>query len=204
MFKTYFKKYVNNKEKCEMKKSILMLFSLFLIIGLVGCGEKNEKPTPTATSVLTAFKEAGLLIYKEVVFTAETDTNQLLGRPNSYIAKIDFNDKNTVDRLITMQKEEILKITDVPQVGFETDEDWKKLVMIERLGGTIEEFNNKEDTQKRFDYLESLQNSGLNITSNEYRTLQNNILLRIDSDVLPEQAKKYEETFKSLFEEINK
>ena len=54
-------------------------------------------PTPNqnlnAEDVLNALKAAKLPIEKDIVYTAENDPNKLLGRPNQYIGKANWNDK---------------------------------------------------------------------------------------------------------------
>ena len=56
-----------------------------------------ETPSPvlsakleTAEDYANALKDAGLPIWKIEVWTAETDPNEKLGRPNEYTSKIDF------------------------------------------------------------------------------------------------------------------
>lgn len=46
----------------------------------------------TAEDVLNALKAAGLPVEKEIVYTAENDPNKLLGRPNQYTGKANWND----------------------------------------------------------------------------------------------------------------
>lgn len=53
-------------------------------------------PTPvnplTSQQVLNAFKTANLPIADVVIYTDETDPNNLLGRPHQYVGKINFTD----------------------------------------------------------------------------------------------------------------
>lgn len=53
-------------------------------------------PTPqenlTAETVLDAVKAAKLPVEKETVYTAESDPNKLMGRPNQYTGKASWND----------------------------------------------------------------------------------------------------------------
>lgn len=44
--------------------------------------------------LIRAFKDAGLSVIDEVIYTSSTDPNKKLGRPGEYIAKINFNDSN--------------------------------------------------------------------------------------------------------------
>lgn len=73
------------------------------MILLMGCSKEQqaavsevqkpiEKTTLTAAEVYQGLKAAGLPIGKYVEYTAETDSNKLLGRPGQYIGKVNFED----------------------------------------------------------------------------------------------------------------
>jgi hypothetical protein len=47
----------------------------------------------TAAQVLEAFKNGGVPVENEVIYTAESDPNNLLGRPHQYTGKASWNDK---------------------------------------------------------------------------------------------------------------
>ena len=131
--------------------------------------DKTNKSQLTAEEITNKLKEKGLNIGKIVVYTEETDLNNLLGRPNQYISKVQFED--------TRLSQEFIE-----------DNDAK--------GGTIETFNNKEDMQKRKNYIESISSSSSifaqYIYGNEY------VLLRLDNELTPSQAKEYETTFNEI------
>lgn len=92
-----------------MKRQNINSLTLFLstVIFFFGCGSQNAldtsqkematvaKPNPTLTAeeIIKSLKAAKLPIEKEIVFTAESDPNKLLGRPNQYIGKASWNDK---------------------------------------------------------------------------------------------------------------
>ena len=91
-------------------------------------------PTATPTSlpltieeVIGLFVEAGLPITEIVYFTEETDLNELLGRPNQYIAKANWTDERI--------------------------NGWQEGV---QAGGSIELFLNPIDMKARKDYLETV------------------------------------------------
>lgn len=76
-----------------------------MIITTAGCGSTQTQNAPapaqkqqeqvklkTAEEISAALKAKGLLIGTVVVYTAETDTNKLLGRPNQYTSKVNFAD----------------------------------------------------------------------------------------------------------------
>ena len=52
---------------------------------------------PTIDAVLKAFKEKALPIEAVEIYTAETDPNKLLGRPNQYTGKANFVDSRHKD-----------------------------------------------------------------------------------------------------------
>jgi hypothetical protein len=100
-----------------MKKLIIVLLILFLFT-LPVAAEQNF-----AEKVVDEYKKQ-LPIGKVVNYTAETDSNDLLGRPRQYIDKLSWEDTRIE------QSEDNLK------------------------GGTIELFDSKEDLEKRAKYLE--------------------------------------------------
>ena len=65
----------------------------------VACGSPAPTARAAATpeSVIAHLKAAGLPISKPVIYTAETDTNKLLGRPNQYTAKANWHDDRAPD-----------------------------------------------------------------------------------------------------------
>lgn len=94
----------------------------------------SSTPTPTPTQVpltieeiIGIFVEAGLPITEIIYYTEETDPNELLGRPNQYVAKANWTD-NRISSL---------------QGGVQA-------------GGSIELFLNPTNMQARKDYLESV------------------------------------------------
>lgn len=88
--------------------------------------EIDSQQTLTTESVLATFKKAGIPISKEEVYTGETDTNHLLGRPHQYIAKANWADGR-----------------------LEQSEDGL-------TGGTVEIFDNAEDLQTRQKYVDDI------------------------------------------------
>jgi hypothetical protein len=94
-----------------MPKFWMLVGTLLL---LTACGDANAsppiavtsqsvatQPSPVATSapsvrtagqVVDALQKSGLPITNVTVYTAETDTNHLLGRPNQYTSKANWHD----------------------------------------------------------------------------------------------------------------
>lgn len=99
-----------------MKRLLFQVgYILSIVATLVGCRSPGPKPQSspestasqarpvadlalTAEGVLSALKAANLPIENDVLYTAETDPNKLLGRPNQYVGKASWNDKR-VDAL---------------------------------------------------------------------------------------------------------
>lgn len=93
---------------------------------------QTEEPEQlvTAAEVFAYLKDNTSNIGKSVEYDEESDVNGLLGRPNQYTSKINF------------------EITTVEQ----TDPEDPK-------GGSIEVFSNVEDAQARYDYIQELGKS---------------------------------------------
>lgn len=124
-----------------------LLLALLVTGLLVGCSKSNddsvkniepskkeqtidtskENQAFTTEEYINKFKSAGLTIDKIVTYTEETDLNKQLGRPNQYIAKVNWSDSKleqpTAESLV---------------------------------GGTIEIFNNEADLQSRKQYIENV------------------------------------------------
>ena len=80
----------------------------------------------TAEEIVNLFIEKGLPLGKLEIYDEETDLNKLLGRPNQYTSKVNFED------------------TRVKQIGEYVE------------GGTVEIFNNEADAQNRETYLNTV------------------------------------------------
>lgn len=73
-----------------MKKLVGILLCSLLVFTMVGCGSSSNKKL-TAEEYGNKLKEAGLAIDNIEVTTADNDVNKLLGRPNQYTSKINFD-----------------------------------------------------------------------------------------------------------------
>lgn len=125
--------------------------------------QEQQKPHD-AKAIIEALKEAGLPIGEIEAYTAETDPNELLGRPGQYVSKANFVD--------TRIKEEVGENVEVEN------------------GGSVEVFANEEDAKRRFDYVSEIAKSGL---FSEYDYLHGTVLLRLSHKLTPDQAKEYEQ-----------
>lgn len=122
----------------------IIVLSIAVFSTLTACGKtessvnqttENQKSTGTfkvflVNDYFNAFKKAGLPIGKSTIFTAESDPNKLLGRPNQYVGKVNWED------------------TRIKQEG----DDFE--------GGSIETFSNEQDLNSRKQYVEAISKSG--------------------------------------------
>jgi len=162
-----------------MKKLLLTVLVGLLIFALAGCGgditddattdeaAKIDVTTMTAGDIMMQFQDAGFPLGEIVVYTEDTDTNSLLGRPDQYTSKASFSDSRI----------------EQPEASIEGED----AVMI---GGTVEVFENADDATARKEYIESVT-SGMSVLV-QYMYQYENVLIRIDGDLTPTQAAQYE------------
>jgi len=165
-------------------KKIMYLLVAWLMVALLGCGAATttkESPAPaqkqqeqvklkTAEEISTALKAKGLPIGTVIVYTAETDTNKLLGRPNQYVSKVKFTDTS-------------LKQSDANS--------------LEDGAGSVEFFTNAGDVKARKDYIDNIGKK-MGPLFIEYSYINGDALLRINKVFTPDQAAQYEKVFKEL------
>lgn len=175
-----------------MKKIFSILLVVVVCCGLVvGCGkkevisntpkkedapqkqkekqqeEKGDITNMTAEQIITEFKNAGFPVGNIIVYTEETDENEMLGRPNGYTSKINFPDTRL----------EQYDATDP-------------------AGGSVEVFDNEADATKRREYIDAL---GKEMSAlSEYLYQYDNVLIRLSTELTPEQAGVYEAAFNCL------
>lgn len=78
-----------------MKKTLATILSIVMgVFILVGCDIKSkpisQTKTVSAEEIFTTLQEEGLTINDLEVYTADNDPNSLLGRPNQYVSKANF------------------------------------------------------------------------------------------------------------------
>lgn len=110
------------------------------MVVLLGCGTPapvaptKEVTQPakasTAAEICSSLKASGLPMDNVIVYTEETDTNKLLGRPNQYTSKANFADTRAA---------QITK--DNP------------------VGGSVEVFANPQDAKTREEYVSNISKS---------------------------------------------
>ena len=111
-----------------MKKVIAILMLIMMTVLMIGCSQPTgASKALAAEEYVSKLKEVSLAIGETIVYTAETDSNNLLGRPNQYTSKVNFADT-------TLEQ-------------FESDDP---------QGGSVEVFNNGADAKKRKEYIDSI------------------------------------------------
>ncbi|MDO9492850.1 hypothetical protein [Acetobacterium sp.] len=166
-----------------MKRNLpLILMSVLVVIMLAGCSSGGGGSAATETSpkvdiakmsaeeIVQTFQDAGFPIENIQVLTAETDKGELLGRPNQYTSKVIFEDARS----------------DSPAAGSATEGT---------AGGSVEVFDNAKDAQARYDYIQPITENAM---FSQYLYLYENVFLRIDGALTPDQAAQYEAAFISL------
>ena len=154
--------------------NVIIVTAIIAIIGIVGSIFFSQKgnitsKNMTAEEICNELKNNNNNIGKIVVYTEETDSNNLLGRPNQYTSKVNFADNRISQEYVE-------------------ENDAK--------GGTIEVFNNKTDMKKRKEYIEQISNSSSIFA--QYIYSKGNVLLRLEKDLTPEQAQEYEKIFNQI------
>lgn len=155
--------------------NVIIVTAIIAIIGIVGSiffsrkGNIITSKNMTAEEICNELKNNNNNIGKIVVYTEETDSNNLLRRPNQYTSKVNFADNRISQEYVE-------------------ENDAK--------GGTIEVFNNKTDMKKRKEYIEQISNSSSIFA--QYIYSKGNVLLRLEKDLTPEQAQEYEKIFNQI------
>lgn len=152
----------------KRKSVVMVLIVLMLALTLSACGGQKKEEL-TAEQVVAQLKEKGAPIGEFVVYDAETDPNELLGRPDQYTGKVNFEDTN------------------VEQMDPEISDDL--------LGGSVEVFNAQKEAKARKAYIDAF--SGAPFMA-EYSYISGNILLRLDKSLTPEQAAEYRKLLEEI------
>jgi len=118
---------------------------------------------PTASGVVGALRSAGLPIGDSIDFTAESDPNHLLGRPNGYLSKTAFLDTR-LERL-------------TPDSVSADD------------GGSVEVFATPDQALARKTYIDGIGAASPMFAEYSYPAAE--VLLRLSKRLTPEQAAQY-------------
>ncbi len=153
-----------------MSKYFVVFFALFALLALVACQGSASQPM-TAEEVLNALAQANLPIGDTITFTAETDPNDLLGRPGQYISKVNFRDTR-----LSVEDDESVSTQD---------------------GGSIEVFADAQAAEARAQYIHAL-GQGVSVLA-EYDFVEGYVLLRLSRRITPAQAQEYADALAALF-----
>jgi hypothetical protein len=124
----------------------------------------------TAEDVLNVLVDSGLPVGGNIIYTAETDPNNMLGRPGGYTSKVNFHDT----RLSIEYQDE-----------FDTGD-----------GGSIEVFPDVEAAMLRAEYLTAIGAAFPAFA--EYHIQSGNILLRLSRRLTPDEITAYEVAMENL------
>lgn len=146
-----------------MKKFAAVLLAIGVCFAVVACGgggeeikEKNKEPV-TAKDVVDFLADNELPIGKVVVYDANTDPNGLLGRPNQYTSKVNFEDTRHPIDTFGMTEQEMQEQMDT------FDDPW----MFDPVN-SIEVFENEADMKSRKSYLEGLTQGSSRLGEYDY------------------------------------
>jgi len=155
--------------------AVLLLVAVVAIVNVVDSGSRLSLPSLSgplsADEVLQGLKDNEMPIGESVAYTAKTDPNDLLGRPDQYTSKVMFKDTR-------LKPDPISKKFDVQN------------------GGSIEVFKDEDDARARAKYLKELTKSFSPFAEYSYR--EGTVLLRLSHRLTPKQATEYEDALKDL------
>ena len=171
-----------------MKKTLILIL-LSTALTACGGGEKDQDipkqeeaqeverkvAVTEPTELIQAFKDSGLPIGDVVIHSAESDPNNLLGRPDGYTASAHFEDTSV-----------------------EQDQPFEEGETVLPKGGVIEVWGTQEKAEARKTYIEEVNNTFNMPGLKQYMYIHKDVLLRLEYDIIPDQAKKYEDVLKSL------
>lgn len=172
-----------------MKKLLALAATVAVAAALSGCGQAAEPEVEVpkydgmdAAQVVDFLKSEGLPIEDVVVYDEATDPNGSLGRPGEYSSKASF-----VDGSLKPEWDAAVQYANQYNNGelYETPFDY---------GGTVEVFDTVEECVARAEYLQTFIDGG-GILGKFYMYRYDNVLLRLDYDVIPSDAAKYEAAF---------
>lgn len=158
-----------------MKKIIkLLMLSLFAVILLSGCGSNVTADTNKK------------VVKPKVKVTAKLILDKLKIKDSQYMTNISvLTAENDSDKLLGRPNQYTEKIT------------WKdSRAQNSNVDCSIELFKNKDDATARKNYLENIIKAMPMLT--QYIEQKNNVLIRIDGTLTPDQSNEYINVFKSM------
>lgn len=163
-----------------MKKITTALLCFLLVLGISGCSDNSKKEAGEQTSKDTL--DLTQLNAKDII-TIMQDS----GIPITNI--IVYDESTDPNKLLGRPDGYTSKINFADRRIAQSDPDNPK-------GGTIEVFSNHKDASERKDYVESVAKGILA----QYHYLYENVYMRLDRDLTPEQAEEYETAFQAMQE----
>ena len=150
----------------------LLAVVLFSALALAACGGGDDDSRKgagiDAGAVIAALKTMGLPIGESLAYTAETDPNKMLGRPNGYTSKATFHDSRLKQR-------------------GPMDLDG---------GGSVEVFASADEAESRKKYIDGIGKAGAVLS--EYSWLKGAVLLRVSRELTPDQANAYRDALAKI------
>lgn len=132
-------------------------------------------PPVDAGALIAALASEGIPMGDTIVYTAEADPNELLGRPGNYIAKGGWDD---------------LRATDCTSA----DIGWE-------CGGDVELFDGPDALASRFDYLSTFATESL--FGGYYMWRTPTAIVRVGYALTPDEAATYDTALGTLFGDVD-
>jgi hypothetical protein len=125
-------------------------------------------------ALVDKLKAGGLPVGQVIVFTAETDSNHILGRPHQYTGKATWQDTRVTNGL-----------------------PWPDI----SDGGSVETFATVDDLQTRATYLAGVTKNPM-FAEYEYTSVSGLVILRVSGELTPDQAKQYMQAVQALYPDL--
>lgn len=145
----------------------LMIAVLAISLSTVGAGVAAATSVPSAKVVIQDLIKAGLPAKITIVYTAASDPNHLLGRPNGYASKASFSDRRVSSS--------------------DTSGETKGSV---DFGGSVEVYPNASEAKSRAAYIQSVLKAEP-MLGTEYDYRNGPVLLRVSQYLTASEARAY-------------
>lgn len=169
-----------------MKKLSYLLLVILLLILAAGCGStQTQANMQSKENIVPVQKEPEQLKLK----TAGEITNALKVKGLPISAIIVYNEETDVNKLLGRPNQYIGK------ANF-ADTTVEQIDLKDPCGGSVEFFRSADEAKARKDYIDNI---GKNLPmAVEYSYINGTALLRLNKNLTPSQATKYEKIFKEL------
>jgi hypothetical protein len=164
-----------------MHRRLSVALASIIILGaaaLGACGGATTAPTAspaassapplTAAGLVAQYKAGGMPVSKVIVYSAATDPNDLLGRPNGYLSKAAFTDTRLkASEVASYSKGDVAR------------------------GGSVEVFSDAASAKARMKYIQATLKAAP-MLGTEYDYLLGAALVRVSGLLTPSQAVLYQ------------